>query len=231
MLVAPALAQKTTGDITGSVVDSTGAVLPGVTVTATCPATNFARTVTTDAQGGFSIPELPICVYKVSAELPGFKTISRDTQVSVNTVTKADFKLEVGTQSDECGVKGGAAINVVMKAGTNQVHGTGYYFRHDNWTDSPNFFVKRGGGETTDVKNQQYGGTFGGPIVKDKTFFFGYYEGQRLSFAAPYDVLLPRPSEIAAARGRIAAAGLTVNPIGENLLKYYPTAESGRQTI
>ena len=40
MLVAPALAQKTTGDITGSVVDSTGAVLPGVTVTATCPATN-----------------------------------------------------------------------------------------------------------------------------------------------------------------------------------------------
>src|SRR5438034_9174344 len=87
MLVAPALAQKTTGDITGSVVDSTGAVLPGVTVTATCPATNFARTVTTDAQGGFSIPELPICVYKVSAELPGFKTISRDTPVSVTTVT------------------------------------------------------------------------------------------------------------------------------------------------
>ena len=41
--VAPALAQKTTGDITGTVVDSTGGVLPGVAVTATCPATNFKR--------------------------------------------------------------------------------------------------------------------------------------------------------------------------------------------
>src|ERR1041385_1237154 len=77
---APALAQKTTGDITGTIVDATGAVLPGGTVTATCPATNFTRTATTDAQGGYSIPELPVCVYKVSAELPGFKTISRDTQ-------------------------------------------------------------------------------------------------------------------------------------------------------
>src|SRR5947207_874063 len=346
MLVASALAQQTTGDITGSVVVSTGAVLPGVAVTATCPATNFTRTATSDAQGGFTIPELPICVYKVSAELPGFKTITRDTQVAFNTVTKADCKLEVGTQSEtitveaasplvefsdklnnnvdteriveiplsgrdfnsllavtpgvtrepgggfiavsisgmrhtsnnymidgisnndryygdsvmnqvgilgvpatlvpmdaiaeftiqqtpsaEFGVKGGAAINVVMKSGSNQVHGTGYYFRHDKWTDAPNFFVKRSGGDATDVKNQQYGGTFGGPIVKDKTFFFGYYEGQRVSFVAPYDVFIPRPSEIAAARSRIAAAGMATNPIGENLLKYYPTSEAGRQTI
>src|SRR5947207_5505346 len=346
MLVASALAQQTTGDITGSVVVSTGAVLPGVTVTATGPATNFARTVTTDAQGRFTRPVLAVCCDKLSAGLPGFKSITSETQVAFNTVTKADCKLEVGTQSEtitveaasplvefsdklnnnvdterivdiplsgrdfnsllavtpgvqrepgggfiavsisgmrhtsnnymidgisnndryygdsvmnqvgilgvpatlvpmdaiaeftiqqtpsaEFGVKGGAAINVVMKAGTNQVHGTGYYFRHDNWTDSPNFFVKHGGGETTDVKNQQYGGTFGGPIVKDKTFFFGYYEGQRLSFVAPYDVFVPRQSEIAAARSRIAAAGMTVNPIGENLLKYYPTSESGKQTI
>src|SRR6266487_1722629 len=100
MLVAPALAQKTTGDITGTIVDSTGAVLPGVTVTATCPVTNFTRTTTTDAAGGFSLPELPICVYKVTAELTGFKTVARDTQVAVSTVTKADFRLEVGAQSE-----------------------------------------------------------------------------------------------------------------------------------
>jgi hypothetical protein len=339
-------AQKTTGDITGTVTDSTGAVLPGVAVTAVCTATNLTRSATTDAQGGYSLPELPICVYKVTTELQGFKAATRDVQVVVNAVSKADFKLEVGSQSEtitvegvapliefsdklnnsvdteriteiplsgrdfnsllavtpgvqrepgggfiavsiagmrhtsnnymidgisnndryygdsvmnqvgilgvpasivpmdaiaeftiqqtpsaEFGVKGGAAINVVMKSGTNQVHGTGYYFRHDKWTDSPNFFVERSGGSTTDIKNQQYGGTFGGPIVKDKTFFFGYWEGQRLNFAAPYNVFIPRPSEIAAARARIAAAGLTTNPIGENLLKYYPTSESGQQTI
>ena len=346
LAAAPALAQRTTGDITGSVSDTTGAVLPGVTVTAKCADTGASRTVTTDPGGGYSIPELAICKYTVTAELAGFKTISREVQVAVSAVSKADFRLEVGAQSEtitvqgvspliefsdklnnnvdkeridsiplsgrdfnsllavtpgvtrepgggfiavsiaglrhtsnnymidgisnndryygdsvmnqvgilgvpatlvpmdaiaeftiqqtpsaEFGVKGGAAINVVMKAGTNQPHGTGYYFRHDKWADSPNFFVKQSGGDTTDVKNQQYGGTFGGPIVKDKTFFFGYYEGQRLSFVAPYNVFIPRPSEIAAARSRIAAAGMTVNPIGENLLKYYPTSESGTQTI
>ena len=81
----------------------------------------------------------------------------------------AEFTVQQ-TPSAEFGIKGGAAINVVMKSGTNQVHGTGYYFRHDDWTDAPNFFIKRSGGDTTQVKNQQYGGTFGGPIVKDKTF-------------------------------------------------------------
>src|SRR6266567_1811403 len=103
MLAAPALAQKTTADITGG-------VLPGVTVTATCPATNFTRSTTTDAQGGFTLPELPICVYKVTAELTGFKTIARDTQVAVNAVTKADFKLEVGAQSETITVEAASPL-------------------------------------------------------------------------------------------------------------------------
>ena len=111
-----------------------------------------------------------------------------------------DFTVQQ-TPSAEYGVKGGAAINVVMKSGGNVPHGTGYYFRHDDWTDSPNFFVKRQGGEKTPVKNQQYGGTFGGPIQKDKTFFFGYYEGQRLAVTSPYVVHVPTAAQIATARG------------------------------
>src|SRR5437764_164458 len=341
-----AFAQKTTGDINGTVTDSTGAVLPGVAVTAVCPATNLTRSVTTDAQGSYSLPELPICNYKVTTELQGFKAVTREVQVAVNALSKADFKLEVGAQSEtitvegvspliefsdklnnnvdteritevplsgrdfnsllavtpgvqrdpgggflavsisgarrtsnnymidgisnndryygdsvlnqtgvvgvpatlvpmdaiaeftvqqtpsaEFGVKGGGAINVVMKSGTNQVHGTTYYFRHDDWTDSPNYFVEKAGGTTTPVRNQQYGGTFGGPIQKDKTFFFGYYEGQRLAVTSPYQAQIPKASEIAAARARIAAAGLTTNSIGENLLKFFPTADSGQTTV
>jgi outer membrane receptor protein involved in Fe transport len=340
------LAQKTTGDMTGTIMDGTGAVLPGVTVNAVCTATNFTRTAVSDAQGGYSVPELAVCVYKVTAELPGFKTVSRDVQVVVNSVSKADFRLEVGAQSEsitvegvsplvdlsdnlnnyvdkdridsvplsgrdfnsllgvtpgvqrnpgggflavsisgtrhtsnnymidgisnndryygdsvlnqtgvvgvpatlvpmdaiaeftvqqtpsaEYGVKGGGAINVVMKSGSNAAHGTGYYFRHDTWTDSPNYFVKLAGGSTTPVKNQQYGGTFGGPIVKDKTFFFGYYEGQRLAVTSPYQVSVPTLGEISTARGRIAGAGLAINPIGEALLKFYPTDPSGKLTV
>ncbi len=345
-LATAAYAQKTTGDITGSITDATGGVMPGVGVSAVCADTGLTRTVTTDASGGYTFPELPVCVYKVTAELQGFKTVTRDVQVAVNTVAKSDFKMEVGTQSEtvtvtgvspliefsdklnnnvdteriesvplsgrdfnsllavtpgvqrepgggflavsisgarrtsnnymidgisnndryygdsvlnqtgvvgvpatlvpmdaiaeftvqqtpsaENGVKGGGAINVVMKSGTNQVHGTAYYFRHDDWTDSPNYFVEKAGGSTTPIKNQQYGGTFGGPLQKDKTFFFGYYEGQRLAVTSPYQVSIPKPSEIASARARISAAGLTTNPIGENLLKYYPTDPSGNMTV
>ncbi len=50
-----------------------------------------------------------------------------------------DFTVQQ-TPSAEFGVKGGAAINVVMKSGGNMPHGTGYYFRHDDWTDAPNYF-------------------------------------------------------------------------------------------
>src|SRR5205807_2644680 len=105
-LAVPAYAQKTTGDITGTVTDSTGAVLPGVAVTAVCTATNLTRTATTDAQGGYQLPELTVCVYRVTTELPGFKAVARDVQVAVSAVTKADFKLEVGAQSETVTVEG-----------------------------------------------------------------------------------------------------------------------------
>src|SRR5207237_6974255 len=109
-LAAPAMAQKTTGDITGTVLDATGGVLPGVTVPARCGDTGATRTVTTDQAGGFSLPELTVCVYKVTAEIAGFKTIARDVQVAVNTVTKADFRLEVGTQSETITVQGASPL-------------------------------------------------------------------------------------------------------------------------
>ena len=77
------------------------------------------------------------------------------------------------------------------------------------------------------MKNQQYGGTIGGPLKRDRTFYFGYFEGQRLAVTSPYDVHVPTPLQVTAARQRIAAAGLQVNPIGEALLRYYPTDPSG----
>ena len=142
----------------------------------------------------------------------------------------AEFSVQQ-TPSAEFGVKGGAAINVVMKSGTNDLHGSAHYFRHDDWTDSPNFFTRRNGGDATPIENQQFGGTLGGPIRKHRSFFFGYFEGQRLSVVSPYQASVPTEAEIAAARARIAAAGLGTSPAGEALLAYYPTAPSGQMLV
>jgi len=77
----------------------------------------------------------------------------------------------------EFGWKPGAVVNVGLKSGTNQIHGTGFAFGRDGVMDARNFF--------NTVPNtklprtlEQYGGSVGGPIVKDKVFFFGAYEGQ-----------------------------------------------------
>ena len=101
-----AFAQRTTGDISGTVTDTTGGVLPGVTVTAVCTDTSFTRSGVTDSTGGYRLPELPICVYKVTTELVGFKAVARDATVTTNAVAKLDFKLEVGAQSETITVEG-----------------------------------------------------------------------------------------------------------------------------
>jgi len=78
----------------------------------------------------------------------------------------------------EYGWKPGAIVNVGLKSGTNGVHGSGFIFGRDGALDARNFFNTK-----PNPKNprtlEQFGGSFGGPIVKDKAFFFGAYEGQR----------------------------------------------------
>src|SRR6476659_51521 len=71
-----ALAQTSSGSITGRVVDATGAALPGVTVTATNTRTGFTRSVVTDAEGRYTFPSVPIGPYNVTAELSGFTTVT-----------------------------------------------------------------------------------------------------------------------------------------------------------
>src|SRR5262245_22133924 len=96
VLAAPAMAQKISGEMFGTVTDPAGAVLPGATVNAECTATKQMRTTTTDATGGFRLTDLPVCTYHVTATLEGFKVTGREVQVVVSTVTKADFQMQIG---------------------------------------------------------------------------------------------------------------------------------------
>lgn len=137
------------------------------------------------------------------------------------------------TPSAEFGVKGGAPINLVMKSGTNSWHGSGQWVRHTDFADADNYFANHAGCGTpgsctpTPLRNQQFGGTLGGPIIKDKTFFFAYYEGQRYHSAPVSDRVVPSTAEVNAALADIAASGLTVDPVGQKLFSYFPTSATG----
>jgi hypothetical protein len=334
-------AQITTGEITGTVTDQSGAAVTGATIAAVCPQTNQTRSVTSGSAGEYQLSGMAICVYKVTVSLQGFKTTARDVTVSVAQLTKADFKLQVGERNEtieveaatplvdfstgvnnevdtksivdlptegrdfksilaltpgvqrspgggfldvsvsgqrtttnnymidgmpnndrfygsevvgqpgvlgipasvlgndsiseytvqqlpsaENGVKGGAAINVNLKSGTNSFHGTAFYFGDYDWLNAKNYFSTT----KTAYHNHNYGGTVGGPIVKDRTFFFFTYEGQRNKAVEPYSVNIPTLVDLAASLADFASP--TVNPnhlplntAGLNMLKYYPCSD------
>ena len=93
-------AQITTGEITGTVMDQSGAALAEATVTAICPDTNQTRTVTSGAAGEYRLVDLAVCVYKVSVTANGFKTTVRSVTVTVAQTTKSDFQLVLGSRAE-----------------------------------------------------------------------------------------------------------------------------------
>jgi len=295
-------AQVTTATIAGVVQDSSGAVIPGVSVTAKNLETGITRNATTDEGGRYTVPDLTLGNYEVEAQLPGFQTEVRSgITLSVGRAAVVNFALKVGQLSDKVtiteeaplvesttsamsslvdartirdlplngrswdnlallqpgvvsvgagqgsaafdfgtgtrfnvngsrayansflldgtdindhanGTPGGAAgtnlgvdgvqefkintnvspaefgrssggtVSAVTRSGTNDLHGAGFEFLRNNALDSPGYFdeVQHGGsGTIAPYRRNQFGGALGGPIEKDKTFFFGTYEGLR----------------------------------------------------
>ena len=106
----PLLAQKITGDISGTVQDTTGAVVKDAKVTASNTATGETRSANTSDSGFYRILELPPGNYKVTAIAPGFKTSARDAQVGLSLVTQSDFQLQPGQVSETIEVEGAAPL-------------------------------------------------------------------------------------------------------------------------
>jgi hypothetical protein len=89
------VAQSYRGTIRGAVTDPSGAVIPGATVTARNVETGLERTTTTEADGGYVVPELPAGKYEVTVEAAGFSKVTHTTAVNVGTESRDDFGLPV----------------------------------------------------------------------------------------------------------------------------------------
>jgi len=89
-----------------------------------------------------------------------------------------EFKIETTPYAADLGTTPGAQILLVTKSGTNQFHGDAYEFLRNSSLDAYNYFDNRSL-PVPELRKNQFGGTMGGPLIKDKLFFFGSYEGQR----------------------------------------------------
>jgi hypothetical protein len=96
-----------------------------------------------------------------------------------------EFKLQTGSYSAEFGANAGGLVNMVTKSGSNRLHGNLYDFLRNDKLDAANYFAARAGEKKLPLRRNQFGGTVGGPIRRDKTFFFFSYEGFREQSSTP----------------------------------------------
>src|SRR5580658_7196515 len=108
-----------------------------------------------------------------------------------------EFRILTSDYTAEYGRNGGGIISIVTKSGTNHIHGSAFEFIRNRDFDANDYFNKQQDLPRLDLKRNQFGATLGGPIVKDKAFFFLAYQGQRQVQAIPdNDIPVFTPQEL-----------------------------------
>ena len=134
-------------------------------------------------------------------------------QPSINTVQ--EFTMDNSTYSAQYGRNSGAIVNIATRSGTNDFHGEGFEFVRNNALDARNYFNPQGQPQSP-FKRNNFGGDVGGPILKNKLFFYGSYEGLRQRQGITLN-------------GRVlsdAERALVTDPISQKLLSYIPKSNS-----
>ena len=150
----------------------------------------------------------------------------------------AEFRILTQTAPSEYGGTGGATTTLVTRSGTNAVHGSLYEFLRNDKLDTRNFFSA----QTEPLKQNQFGGTVGGPVQKDRLFLFGYYEGFRNRQGLTTSAIVPSVAErsgdfsgLGKPLVNFAAGGIafpnnklpSINPVALNVLGFYPLPNAG----
>src|ERR1051326_124567 len=149
-----------------------------------------------------------------------------------NPDTLQEFKVQTGLYDASFGRNGGANVNVVTKSGSNDFHGTAFEFFRNKVLNANDFFRNRAGQPRGVLNQNQFGGTIGGPIKKDKLLFFGSYQGTRqvngVAGGSTANITSPAftndrsraalGSLFAGQRGALQTAGTPPAPVGPAIL-------------
>ena len=164
-------------------------------------------------------------------------TITNDTSGTAGTVNAdnigvegiREFSILSHNYSAEFGHSAGGVVNAVTRSGTNQFHGSLYEFLRNNAIDARNFYQQ---GPEPEFRRNQFGGAVGGPIKKDKLFFFSNYEGFRQVLGTPANVVAPDANMF---NGIIPIGGVLthvgVSPTIAPYLAHFQPLVTGHQTI
>ncbi|MBI3695392.1 MAG: TonB-dependent receptor [Acidobacteria bacterium] len=187
-------------------------------------------------------------IYQVNFQLDG--TSHNDTYINVslpfpNPDSVQEFNLQASNFTAEYGNAGGGIVNIITRSGTNDIHGSAFHFLRNGRLNARQFFAP----VQDALKRNQFGGSLGGPIKKDKLFYFGTFQGTRLrntpagiiSFVptaaernGDFSSLLPGrqlidPVSRTAVPGNIIPAS-RINPVSQYFLKRIPLPNGvGRQ--
>jgi hypothetical protein len=154
----------------------------------------------------------------------GYRNLPAINQAGVwgcpSTILPVDALAEIpvtGSPEAEFGRSSGATVNIVTKSGSNQIHGSAFEFFRDDALSARNYFNTDDQPKNS-FTNHQFGGSVGGPLVKDKSFWFISYEGQRENGGLPQLGTVPVQSDITA----FTSGGGIINPVIQKLLARNP---------
>jgi hypothetical protein len=148
------------------------------------------------------------------------QTQKADTRLNIALDAIAEFRVSTANYTAETGAAGGAQINVVSKTGTNEFHGSTFYAARNDALDSRSPFD---GSTIPPFTLHQFGGSFGGALIKNKAFFYVNYEGLRQSLGETFTNFVPN----AAFRAQVLAKSPGLKPI----LDAYPVGQTPVNSI
>ncbi|HWZ51889.1 MAG TPA: TonB-dependent receptor [Granulicella sp.] len=132
-----------------------------------------------------------------------------------------EFSVLTANTPAEYGRTSAGVISAITRSGTNKFHGSAYEFLRNSALDAPNYFDS---GKTPPFKRNQFGGSIGGPLWRDHTFFFIDYEGNRQSTGITNTVTVPSAQ---ARAGHLSTGDITVDPSAQKYLTFWGLPNAG----